>query len=501
MPSVTVFNGFSFGVDSHTLNQGSGSGNPQLSSATGVDHSTFRVVFNRDMNLADVMDISNWSVVKQVGGQTLVVVRVVQVSQTTFDLITEYQEAVNYEATVAPTVRDSFGNTMNPSFLTQAFLGQTPDSSFPVVNNLYSMYGLDGGMQEQQQTDFVQDEIAPTVENADPAPLDTGEAQAVIIQFDLVDNSGGTGIDLANTQIFVEGVLAYNGATDLFSSPYNDVGSSRAPIAEGHHFAIDKGPLYELYKTISVRVVSQDLAGIPNTLDTTYTFQIIDDQAPVLNVNDPVPSSTGNDENDNLDFDLTDNPGSGVDLTTLDLVIDGDNAIVNGVFQSGYDGAGSVATPDGSGGYNVVVDRTTPYDSYKVINATISVEDNEGNALNFGWNWQIQDYLGPLVTPIDPVAGQLNAGTDTNVQVKIEDEVVVVGGFQIEIDPGTGFETAFVEGAVPEFKPNWDGPGSVVSLVGGVYTVTIDPVTDFGLGQTVQVRITAFDNLGNPARL
>lgn len=125
------------------------------------------------------------------------------------------------------------------------------------------------GSSEWGTGDF--DELPPIVQNQNPAPAATSVLTSVNIVLDLIDPlPTPSGINLTTVIIYVEGVIAYNGATDTFPAPFNGGSSARTVIAQGFNFVIDKTSTLSVGALIPVRVVAQDNAG--NAYDQTYTF-------------------------------------------------------------------------------------------------------------------------------------------------------------------------------------------------------------------------------------
>jgi hypothetical protein len=296
-------------------------------------------------------------------------------------------------------------------------------------------------------------------------------------------------------------VLAYDGATDTFHAPYAGAGSSRTGTPNQYDFVFDPDPDIGEWTNVYIWIYAKDLAEIPNELDdSSWTFKTSDVSDPVIDSNSPTGSGASKDAN--VLFSTKDVGGSGIDPDTINATIGGSNAIVNGVFQSGWDGPASAITPNAFDGYDVVIDKTTDYPSSVSISVNTSVQDNDGHTGLLNWSFQVVDYQGCLITPVSPTNGQMNYPASGNITLTIEDEdEVVASSIMVEIDLGGGYEVAFDYDGVPQFKPGWDGPASDVSEMGGVYTIVIDPTSDFIVGSTIYVRVTAADPTGNPERL
>jgi hypothetical protein len=379
---------------------------------------------------------------------------------------------------------------IDPAFDTATFSGTA--EVYPTFTAMHGFFGLDEGMQGERI-----DVSAPYVDNEDPAPLDTGVLETKIIGFDLLDAENQ--LDLTTVQIWVEGAVAYTGSSDTFSAPYNAAGSSRTPTVNGHSFAIQKTSNWASYDNVSVRVYAEDTAGF--TLDITWTFRIRDYENPVIDTNSPTGSGAAKDAL--VQFSIKEVGGSGVVQSSIQATVQGFAAIVNGLFQVGFQGPNSDITPNAFNGYDVVIDREADHPSSGTVAVATSAQDVEGNTGTLNWSFTVVDHAGPLVSPVSPLANDNDIDVETDIEFTLEDDTDVdLDTVVVEVDPGTGFETAFVYADTgSQFKPGWNGSNSDVSTLLGVTTIVIDKETPFDVGTIVQVRVTAKDTYGNPARL
>ena len=117
----------------------------------------------------------------------------------------------------------------------------------------------------------------PAVINRDPEP---GDAQVPIgssISLDLTD-VGPDGIDVAATQVFVGGVLAFSGGA--FLPGFGGPGSSATnPQPDTLRIVIAPFAPFESLQDVAVRVVTQTVGGAFQ-LDTTWSFRCEDLTAP-----------------------------------------------------------------------------------------------------------------------------------------------------------------------------------------------------------------------------
>ena len=120
----------------------------------------------------------------------------------------------------------------------------------------------------------------------------------------------------------------------------------------------------------------------------------------------------------------------------------------------------------------------------------------------YGKTSQAADILGPLLVPISPTSGQNGVPIDSTISFRITDATAInLDTVEVEVDVGGGFSTAFKYDEVPQFKSGYDGPASAISGDANNFEVVVDPTADFGGYQLVQVRVNAYDTLGNPIRL
>jgi hypothetical protein len=498
--SVRVITTFNWGADSTLIAEGDGIGAiPEVVSASATSRNQILVTFDREMYFhvtqSKVLDPDSYYIEDVLFNRQLFVVRVEKISDTTVRLHTQDHEAIEYQLTVV-RVQDKFGNPIGGVNNTANFTGVNPSTEFPVATKTYSFFGLYAGMESSEETGISPDADPPYLSNQDPVPTQTGVLRDKIITFQLNDDDLGVRLNL--TKVFVEGVLAYDGPSDSFIAPYNGAGSGISGDPSAYIFAIEKTSDYASYATVTVRVVAADLNPIPNYLDETYSFTVEDYTAPILTDNYP----TGVDvvKETNISFTLRDQGGSGVDQNTINCTISGVDAIINGIFQSPFDGVGSSITPNAFNGYDVVIDPTVDFGTFVNVVVNVNFEDNEDVPGSGGWTFKVEDYLGPLITPLSPVNGEEGVLRDVNIQVQLTDEQGIEPGSLVEISINAGpYVTAWQQGV--GFAPGYQGPQSQAVEGAGIITLTIDLETDLPFAADVLVRITAVDPDGNPERL
>lgn len=117
------------------------------------------------------------------------------------------------------------------------------------------------------------------VANRDPSESATDVPQNEVVWFDLVDITGSEP-NPAATQIYIDGVLAYDGTSGGAQVGFSTTES--APTSGQYRFSVDYLPMpYESESTVIVRVVSANVAAT-QVLDETWLFTIEDATPPIL---------------------------------------------------------------------------------------------------------------------------------------------------------------------------------------------------------------------------
>lgn len=367
--------------------------------------------------------------------------------------------------------------------------------STPPTMGYGSQYGGETYGTEQYGTEFL---YAPLyIANQNPAPGTTDVVGTATVQFDLLQ--GDNPVLLSSVYIYVEGALAYTGSTDTFSAPYDGGASAQSPIVgppAGFHFVVEKTASWPSSGTVSVRAVAQDEAL--TMLDQTWYFHIEDYTPPTFTANSPTGSGAAKDTT--VYFETDDTDGAGVDQATIDVTIAGAAAITSGGFQAGF--SGTIAA-DGSGGYDVTINKDTDYGSVETVEVDVAASDLDGNPGTFNWSFITEDYLGPHVVPISPLAGAGNVPVDSNIVVQLNDETeVVLTSILLYIKVGSNpWELAYEGGGAPDFKPGWDGPQSAVTGTSTSRTITLDKTAALASNTETRVLVFAQDAGGRGARL
>jgi hypothetical protein len=370
--------GFAWGVDSQTVGSGAGLTQPQVLSAVSVDPNTIRVTFSQDMlfvhDPASVLIIAAYTV--DDGSNELPILWVSKYSDTQVELHTTDQSAVSYTVTVAG-VKNAWGTEIDTGNNTASFTGTA--HSYPTGVRMDAFFGLDIGVQAEQDIDFSPDLVAPYLANQSPGPGQTGVAPTTLINLDILDDDAG--VDVATVVLKVNGVDAYKNEAAQAGFTVQ-----RTTLGNGYRFSIN--PDVDLVEGtwITIAVTASDAAVIPNTLNTSYQFQTSDVTGPYLQNQVPAPFQQEVSVRANVTLEVVAD-GLAVDPSTVIIRIDGIPAWSGGVQQPGFAVTDSAVTK----GYKYVINPVIDFTSAAWVTVGVYAEDTSGNPLDTSYQFQAED--------------------------------------------------------------------------------------------------------------
>jgi phage tail-like protein len=489
--SLTLYNSIGWAVEKQTIAAGGGLTGPVFVSATSTDPNTVRLVFDRRLMLeyrqagiyrALTLDLASFGIIKLSDGSPLEVVRTIWINDTAIDLATANQAASAYRVTcVAGGVMDFQGNTI--SLQTQDFTGQQKvDYTSPAT--IHSFTSGYPGMQESASSGFYPDLVAPYLAARNP---NNGDVNVPILQhpvFDLKDDDSG--VALNTVLVYFEGNLAYRGDSDAFVAPYNGAASARTGDASSYHFVFEKVGGWDPFETVSVRVYALDSAPIPNTLDTTYSWQTVDTLAPFLVSLSPNNGDVDVPRNSNIVFDLLDQ-FTGVNESTIWIKVNGIYAWHLGVQQPGFAVTETPVSLPAGAGFHFVINPDTDFLSYQTINVEVYSADNEEvpNTSDLTYSFRSADTEAPFLQNRAPAPSAPNVPINSNVTLEV-------------VDVGYGVDVSSVVirvNGVLAWTGDFQQPGFAVtkSVVSGGFRYIINPDVDFGEGSSPVIAVQAAD--------
>ncbi len=315
------------------------------------------------------------------------------------------------------------------------------------------------------------DTTPPYTSGHNPADFDTG----VLVDSDVVVHvqDDGVGVNILTVSVNVNGTV-YG---------YGNPGFSYAGTTADYTITINPASDFAYGAIIPVTVDAMD--GLGNVMPTdSYSFTTepgLDINAPYLTNHNPAPGETDVAVNTNIYFEILD-PGSGVDLPTLDVTVEGVLIVDNGVDVTG----GDVTITAIANGFSVDYNPTTDFSEYQIIDVAVSADDLAAtpNTLIDSYWFRTADVIPPYTTGHNPA--------DLDTGVLVDSDVV----FHVQ-DDGVGVNLLTVNAVVDGITYANGIPGFSYTGTAADYTITIDPASNFAYGSTISVTLYATDLAGN----
>lgn len=469
--SLTLYNSIGWAVEKQTIAAGGGLTGPVLVSAVSTDPNTVRLTFDRKLMLeyrqggvyhAATLDLPSYSIVKVADSSPLEIARVLWVDDTHIDLLTANQQAFTYRVTcVAGGVMDFQGNVI--TLQTADFTGQQR-TTYTTPSDIRLFTSGYPGMQEDLTNDFYPDLVPPYIDDQYPAaaPPWVPNPPSTNVQVDIHD--ADEGVNLSTVRVYIEGALAYRGDTDSFLAPYNGPSSARITQPLGYRITIDPTSPFTSYQVVDVRVYAEDLAVIPNILDTLYQFRIADTSVPHLDNVVPAEGDTDVARNTNITLEILDSD-SDVDEASVVITVAGVVAWQSQTAQPGF----VVTATHLPTGWRYVINPDTDFASWQTVTVEVYATDFESppNVLDTSYQFRTVDVEAPYIDNEDPAPGQLNVHPFANIQMDV-------------LDAGSGVKAnsvkLYVNGTIA-YQNQVQQPGFVVARtpIGGGYRYLINP--------------------------
>ena len=224
-----------------------------------------------------------------------------------------------------------------------------------------------------------------------------------LVEFSII--SGESDLDLSSLTVFVSGAIAIR---DLefkpgFDGPFSDIEAT----SFGANVVIDKESLFEEGEVISVKVQVKDLDD--SYFNYEYVFRAIPSE-PILESSSPEDGSLV--KSDQIIFLEFKDEVDGVDISSINIWINGLSAIASGNFESIFNGQNSVISTTEFGA-SVRIDPTEPLRDgpYTV---KYSVSDNNSNVLygEYSFSVDLPEIILPSVFPQVKFLGFSKAPTE-----------------------------------------------------------------------------------------
>ena len=342
----------------------------------------------------------------------------------------------------------------------------------------------------------------PFVTNQVPAPGSTGIATSSAITFRVDDL--GDGVDGASIIIEVNQgaglVEVYNGNSGGLQNGWT--GSVTPGGTSGFDFSLadPSGTLADL-QTVTVRVRASDLSPLRNSIDVSYSFTTADNAPPFLTAQNPAPSATGVAQSSNIVVRV-DDAASPVDLATVNITVTQGAgtpvaAVVAGVIQAPFAGAGS-GVSSGGNGHTFTLAPTSALIELGLVTVAVVADDGVGNTLSGlpgVYSFTTADGVPPYLANQSPAAAGTMAAT-ANIGLSIRDDGsgVAQASIIVTLDTGSGPVTVYTGSA---FQAGFTGAQSAITPDGmGGFDMVIDPNAALATG-SADLRVRADDVGGN----
>jgi hypothetical protein len=188
-----------------------------------------------------------------------------------------------------------------------------------------------------------------------------------------------------------------------------------------------------------------------------------------------------------IEFTILDD-GSGIDISTLIVEVNGTRAIVDLEFKSGFDGPLSEITPD-SDNYLVVIDTETDFNVGVVVGVKVQVQTDEGKYFNKTYAFKIVPEE-PVLVMLSP----LDKETITKPQILFLEFDDIIDGVDASTVNISINELPYIIDGVPEAEPN--GLLTDVTTTGTSVAIRIDTIEPLRTGD-YKVDYSVADTLGN----
>lgn len=241
-----------------------------------------------------------------------------------------------------------------------------------------------GGTQDVYLAEFTTS-VAPALSNQSPTPSSTNNPINSVVSFDVTDADG----DLDEDSVEI-GIDQGSGEITVWQNDAATPGWSinKTAISNGFTYTVQAPATgYPKGTSITVHVQAEDSEA--QTLDESYNFTTA--TSPTIDTNTPtgVLTNTGT----NVSFSTKDDVQ--VESTSINCTINGVAAIVNGVFQTGWNGTSSSITGNGFNGYDVVIDPESDLAAPNSYTVEAYCEDDTGLSATFTWSFIVYNFDVP----------------------------------------------------------------------------------------------------------
>ncbi len=245
---------------------------------------------------------------------------------------------------------------------------------------------------------------------------------------------------------------------------------------------------------VEVTITASDMAGNSGNWNYSFTTGITTNNPPTIQAENPQEDQIDVDPATHIKFNVYTDYSS-PDGDTLDVTVNGEPAVVNGVLQAGYNGADSSIIVQSD--IWVTIDKEDELPLSDEVNVTVRVSDMAGTSTNYSYSFTTSgslDNTPPKVYMEKPQDEDTGVDPATYLLLRVEDELSAV-------DPNTLTvimnNVQMIGDGV--FSPKYASGASGINNQGSVLEATIDGVNDLPASETIEVIVRVSDTAGNMA--
>lgn len=361
-----------------------------------------------------------------------------------------------------------------------------PDDDFTLNTIIPVFISVKDGYGNESTSSYsfeVDDVVAPVVVNLDPDDGGTSSLRP-FVRFGIHD-TGGTGVDPSKLQMTIDGVPAI---TNGNIAPHfaGLVDPTTVNGFDGYNVFVRWDDYFVPGSEHFVVIDGYDAVG--NYVQEDYSFFAITDTVPPeYDSFSPEPGETGVPLNSAIAFSFNDADGyvGRSNIFTLNVSIDGTQAVKNGLGVNGYDIAFSENILDG---YDIEVFPPSNLPEFYDVLVELDGYDASDNFASFQYSFRTADISPPLVEPVYPKAGSVNVPPLADIIFKLLDGY---SGIDLDtIDVSVDNHPAIVNG---EIQDGYDA--NVTSVVDGYQIELVH--SNLAEGKVALIAIDAQDAEGN----
>ncbi len=280
---------------------------------------------------------------------------------------TGYNTETSTAAEIASNIRYFASQVGSGTFNFRAFLGGNGGQS-AAIDNIQLTYGTTDTAPGAPTTLYV-NEASGDAQSGDASPA---TLTSTSVKFSALYNDADAGDYAANYQLEIAtdngfSNIIYDSTKTAFSFGTEPLAGERTPDISIPNGTISPDTTYYW------RLTLWDAKDNTGTTSATAEFSAPDNNAPALGSSSPSDGDTGVSKATDITLNLTDDV-AGIDISTLDVTIEGGAAITNGVCQAGY----ACTIPGDGTSATVVINPDTDFAFSQNVNITYEVDDLAG---------------------------------------------------------------------------------------------------------------------------